>query len=122
MPLSSTKCRSAPEALTPMMRARFDTSPSLAPKTAARNVPDRRIRPRFASPRTTSPWMRSSAAICAVASASSAYGERSSARCMRARTNTDPNRFASAASTRVRRLPARGRPTSSPSRSRQCCS
>ena len=37
------------------------TSPSLAPKTAARKVPDIRARPRAASPRTTSPWIRSSA-------------------------------------------------------------
>ena len=36
---------------------RLLTRPSLAPNTAARNVPESRLRPRAASPRTTSPWM-----------------------------------------------------------------
>ena len=47
----------------PSTSARLLTSPSLAPNTAARNVPEIRLRPRVARPRTTSSWMRSSAAI-----------------------------------------------------------
>ena len=100
----------------------IDENCALAPKTAARNVPEIRLRPRVARPRTTSSWIASSAAIVGVASASSSYPDRASARCASARTNTDPNRRASTPSVRVRRSPRRGLPTSSPSRSSQCCS
>ena len=70
MPLNSTNCGATPVAPMPMTRARLETRPSLAPKTAARNVPDRRRRPRAASPRTTSWWIFSSAAIAGVANGS----------------------------------------------------
>ena len=50
-----------PAAPTPRTSARLDTSPSLAPKTAARKFPDRRARERAARARTTSAWIRSSA-------------------------------------------------------------
>ena len=71
MPLNSTNCEETPVAPTPITRARFETSPSLAPNTAARKVPDRRRRPRAARPRTTSWWIFSSAAIAGVANGSS---------------------------------------------------
>ena len=74
----------------PMTRDRLLTSPSLAPKTAARKVPASRLRPRVASPRTTSSWICSSAAMAGVAEGSVAYGERLSARWARASTNTEP--------------------------------
>src|SRR6218665_3791248 len=44
-----------PVAPIPAMRARLESSPSLAPKTAARRFPAIRRRPRSASARTTSP-------------------------------------------------------------------
>ena len=74
----------------PMTRDRLLTSPSLAPKTAARNVPASRLRPRVARPRTTSSWICSSATMAGVAVGSAAYGERLSARWARARTKTEP--------------------------------
>ena len=101
-PVSRTVPEATPDAPMPSTSARFETRPSFAPKTAARNVPEMRLRPRIARPRTTSSWMRSSAAIRAVASTSSSYDERASARCASARTNTEPNRRASQPSTRVR--------------------
>ena len=70
MPLKSTNCGATPVAPMPITRARFDTSPSFAPNTAARKVPDSRRRPRAASPRTTSWWIFSSAAIAGVANGS----------------------------------------------------
>ena len=119
-PVSRTVVVDAPPPVTPSTRARLLTRPSLAPNTAARNVPETRARPRAARPRTTSSWIRSSAAMAGVASASVWYGDRVSARCASARTNTDPNRRASNASRRIRGAPRRAGPTSSPSRSAQC--
>ena len=89
-PLRSTTWLPTPEAAMPMTRDRLLTSPSLAPKTAARNVPASRLRPRVASPRTTSSWICSSATMAGVANDSVAYGERLSARWARARTKTEP--------------------------------
>ena len=63
MPVNSTVAAGTPVAPMPSTSARLLTSPSLAPNTAARNEPASRVRPRAASPRSTSPWMRSSAAI-----------------------------------------------------------
>jgi hypothetical protein len=54
----------------PSTSEKLDTSPSLAPNTAARNQPEARVRARWASPATTSAWACSSAAIAAVASGS----------------------------------------------------
>ena len=71
VPAATTIPCEVPVAAIPRVSARFETSPSLAPKTPARNIPDMRSRDRAANPRTTSPWMCSSAAICAVASSSS---------------------------------------------------
>jgi hypothetical protein len=63
MPVARMMPGATPVAPMPITRARLLTSPSLAPNTAARNEPESRARPRAARPRTTSPWMRSSAAI-----------------------------------------------------------
>jgi hypothetical protein len=68
-PVSSTVRLPAPP-ITPSTSATLPTSPSLAPKTAARRVLDIRARPRAASPRTTSPCIRSSASIATGTSAS----------------------------------------------------
>jgi hypothetical protein len=54
----------------PSTSEKFDTRPSLAPNTAARNQPEARARSRWASPATTSAWARSSAATAEVASGS----------------------------------------------------
>jgi hypothetical protein len=54
----------------PSTSEKLDTSPSLAPNTAARNQPEARARARWASPATTSAWACSSAAIAEVASGS----------------------------------------------------
>ncbi len=54
----------------PITSDRLLTRPSLAPKTAARKVPASRLRPRVASPRTTSSWICSSAAMAGVADGS----------------------------------------------------
>ncbi|MCY1248725.1 hypothetical protein D9M72_621870 [compost metagenome] len=72
MPEKSTSEVATPVAPMPMTRARLDTSPSLAPKTAARKLPESRLRPRVARPRTTSSWTSSSAAIWRLASVSAA--------------------------------------------------
>jgi len=109
----------APMAIT---SARLLTRPSLAPNTAARNIPEIWLRPRSARPRTTSSWMRSSAAIRGVASSDTVEAVRASARCARARVNTEPNRRAIQPSQRVRTAPRRGVPTCSPSSSSQCAS
>jgi hypothetical protein len=54
----------------PRTREKLDTSPSLAPNTAARNQPEARARARWARPATTSACACSSAAMAAVASGS----------------------------------------------------
>ena len=119
IPVSSTVAAETPDAPMPRMRARFDTRPSFAPKTAARKFPEMRRRPRVARERTTSSWMRSSAAIAAVASASASYSERDSARCTSASVNTEPKRRASQPSARLRSVRAAGL-ASGPSRLVQC--
>ncbi len=122
MPLNSTNWGVAPAAPMPMTRARFDTKPSFAPKTAARKVPESRRRPRAASPRTTSWWIFSSAAIAGVANGSSLYGERPSAFWASASTKIDPKLRAIQARSRVP-SPGRGsREGSPPSRPSQCAS
>jgi hypothetical protein len=91
----------------------------LAPKTAARKVPEIWRGPARRAPDDLA-WIFSSAAIVGVASASSSYGLRLSARCASARTNTEPKRRASSASSRLRRL-AWNRPgPRSPSSDVQC--
>ena len=79
-----------PVAPIPMMSARLETKPSLAPNTAARKLPDSLVRPSVARARIISSWTASSAAIASVASGSSRYGERDSARCSSASTKTVP--------------------------------
>ena len=89
MPENSTIELDVPVAPTPMTSARLDTRPSLAPNTAARKFPESRVRPSVASARMISSCTASSAAMAAVASGSSRYGERDSARCSSARTKTE---------------------------------
>lgn len=74
-PVNRTVGVPAPPPIIPRTSAMLLTSRSLTPKTAARSVPDMRARPRAASPRTTSPWIRSSAGIAA---GTSATGPRAS--------------------------------------------
>ena len=103
-PVSSTVRVPAPPPITPSTSAMLLTSPSLAPKTAARRVPDIRARPRAASPRTTSPCIRSSASIAGGTSASGAASDRRSACSISASTKTQPNHRARTPSSRARRV------------------
>ena len=53
-PVSNTTCGSMPDAATPSTSAKFDTRPSFAPNTAARNVPASVSRDLAAKERMTS--------------------------------------------------------------------
>ena len=102
-PVVSTSPGAIPVAATPSTRARLDTSPSLAPKTAARNVPARVSRDLAARERMTSAWMCSSACMWAGTSSSASREERCSARWAIARMKIVPKRWARTAAARVRR-------------------
>jgi hypothetical protein len=69
-PASKMTAEVLPAPAIPATREKFDTRPSLAPNTAARNQLEARARCCWASPATTRACTRSSAAMAAVASAS----------------------------------------------------
>ena len=90
IPVNITIDGATPVAPIPNTSAKLDTKPSLAPNTAARKLPESRIRPSVASPRTTSSCTNSSAAILSGTSESFAYGLLPSARWTNAKTKIEP--------------------------------
>ena len=113
---------------TPTISSRFDSSPSLTPKTPARSAPpaaarwrpsERAICSPFPPPpraATARPWAISSADMVSGASATSRYlaASAASSRSTRGRTLSAPNRWAMTDSTRVRSVGFAGRKSVTP--------